>query len=134
MTSNGRCLAGLLGAMLLCYAGCGGDGALELSGKVTLDGAPIERGTIRFMAEDGSGAPSEASITNGTYSLRLPPGKKKVSILGYKKIGEHHIQGPESPLIDDLEQIVPPQYNEQTTLVEDVQKTDPAKNFDLKRT
>ena len=114
--------AGLLGLVLLCAAlpGCSGDGLVNLKGTVSLDGKPLERGTIRFVAADGTGPSAETVIQAGAYSVDLPAGKKRVSILGYKKIGEHHVTGPDSPLIDDLEQIVPPQYNEQTTLERDV--------------
>ncbi len=117
---------------LLLLSGCGDNGELQLSGKVSLDGAPIERGTIRFVAEDGTGPAFESTITSGAYTVKMPPGPKKVSILGYKKIGEHHVQGPDSPLVDDLEQIVPAQYNEQTTLIQKVDSSSSSANFDLK--
>lgn len=127
-----RTSLGLCVACLLLLSGCGGNGELQISGKVTLDGAPIERGTIRFVAEDGTGPAFESTITSGAYTVSMPAGPKKVSILGYKKIGEHHVQGPDSPLVDDLQQIVPAQFNEQTTLIQKVETSSAAVNFDLK--
>ena len=106
---------------------------MNVKGTVSLDGQPLERGTIRFVAADGTGPSAETVIQAGAYALAVQPGKKQVSILGYKKIGEHHVTGPESPLIDDLEQIVPPQYNEQTTLERDVpDRGQPSLDFELK--
>src|SRR5262249_58411829 len=54
-------------------------------GKVTLDGQPLEQGTITFTPATGSPTPGMVSITGGSYSIPqaqgLVPGPYKVSIL-----------------------------------------------------
>ena len=51
-----RFSAVLVGLSFLCL-GCGGadDGMVELTGKVTLDGQPLEQGKITIEATDGRG-------------------------------------------------------------------------------
>jgi hypothetical protein len=107
--------------LLLSLMGCGGgDGLVELSGRVALDGAPVERGTIQFEPADGVGPSAEATITAGAYRAPVSPGVKKVRIYAYKKIGEYHVTGPDSPLIDEVEQIAPAKFNDDTTLEREV--------------
>ena len=106
---------------LLLVAGCGqGDGLVDVSGKVTIDGQTPEKGTIRFEPANGQGPSAEQVIDAGAYKLRVAPGEKKVLIYAYKKIGEHPITGPGSPMVDDLKQLVPPKFNDQTTLKADI--------------
>ena len=79
-----------LGTGLMTLAGgCGGGDSLpreRLSGTVTLDGKPVEKGTIRFMPTDQGNASTstETIITSGTYevpaSTGLLPGPYQVSI------------------------------------------------------
>lgn len=42
-------LLGLAGALLAPAAGCGGRTVVPVSGKITLEGAPVGHGTITFM-------------------------------------------------------------------------------------
>ena len=57
---------------------------VEISGKVTLDGAPLADGTIHFEPAEKSGPRAGAVIHGGTYKLRLLPGSKVVRIDGFK--------------------------------------------------
>lgn len=109
----------LLLALVLGLAGCAGDGLVEVKGRVTLDGAPIEKGTIGFLPVGGEGPTAETPIIAGDYTVRVAPGKKTVRIFGYEKIGEYRVT-PEGPMIDDLKQFVPPQFNEQSTLEREI--------------
>lgn len=66
-------------------AGCGGDslGRQAVSGKVNVNGAPLEKGTINFQpVEKGIG--SGTQIQGGKYSIErkngLPAGKYRVVI------------------------------------------------------
>jgi hypothetical protein len=71
---------------LITLAGCGSSDA-SISGKVTLDGVPLERGFINVMPADGGSAPAGGEITNGSYSVKeIPPGKKIIEIIGVKKV------------------------------------------------
>jgi hypothetical protein len=66
------------GALLFC-AGCGGPGTV--SGKVSLDGAPLPGGLVSF--HDSEGQTRSGGISReGTYSVsNIAPGKTQVSVL-----------------------------------------------------
>jgi hypothetical protein len=66
--------------MSLVLAGCGG-GGIKLSGKVTLDGQPLESGSVTFSPEDGQGQPVGGGIEEGEFTVvGLTPGKKRVKV------------------------------------------------------
>src|SRR5690349_12411989 len=58
-------------------------GRVAIAGKVTLDGQPVETGTIEFAPAAG-GVGSGAKIVSGSYAIEeqkgLPPGKYLVRI------------------------------------------------------
>ena len=72
----------VLSAIVL-LAGCAAEEGEKrtgmVSGKVTLDDAPVAAGTLLFMADDGHGDSAELGA-GGTYSLQLRPGNYKVSV------------------------------------------------------
>lgn len=111
-------------AGVVAFAGCGGDGAsgVEVSGTVTLDNTPLETGVISFLPADGKGATAGATITNGKYSTKIDPGSKKVSIISQKVIGQtpRDPADPTGEQITQTQQIIPPRYNDQSTLTLDV--------------
>lgn len=66
--------------------GCGPGnelGRVPIAGSVSLDGQPLDRGSISFEPV-GEGTSSGATITNGTFAIPeekgLPPGKYKVRV------------------------------------------------------
>jgi hypothetical protein len=72
--------------------GCGDSSGLppryRVSGTVTYNGKPLERGTINFAPADGKGRAAGGTITDGRYSLTTQdpddgalPGKYKVSVV-----------------------------------------------------
>ncbi|WP_422927715.1 carboxypeptidase-like regulatory domain-containing protein [Singulisphaera sp. PoT] len=81
---------------LLTLIGCGGGGGEEdyytlvpVSGKVTLDGKPLEGATITFNASDGNKPMTDGSDltgSDGSFSAKfrnrsgLSPGKYKVTV------------------------------------------------------
>lgn len=69
---------GMLAVSLCAATGCGG-GKGKISGKVTLDGQPLQAGRISFVPSKGTGATTE--IKNGEYSVeQIPPGEVKVTV------------------------------------------------------
>lgn len=71
---------------VVALAGCGSSVA-SLSGNVTLDGKPLERGFINIQPVDGNTAAAGGEITSGRYSVKeIPPGKKVIEIIGVKKV------------------------------------------------
>ena len=86
-----------------------------MTGKVTLDGMPLPVGQIIFVDAEGS-PPRQygGEIKDGVYSVESTPGKKKVEITATaSSIGS---KDPGS----DLKQIIPPQFNQQTTLAAEI--------------
>ena len=71
----------LCAAVLMLSSGCGGtnDGKVDVSGKVTLDGAAVEGATVTIRA-DGGEYGSGRTRADGTYTMRLKPGEYKVQI------------------------------------------------------
>ena len=88
-----------------------------VSGTVSLDGQPLKSGTIRFDAADGRTAAADATISDGRFSVSLPPGDKRVSITSPKVIGKKKMYDtPDSPIYDVTEESLPQRYNAQSTL------------------
>ncbi len=120
--------------LFVCFAGCGSDGLTEIAGTVTFNGQPVEKGNIAFLPPDGQGPTAAATIADGKYSLKIAPGQKKVNIEGYKVVGQQHLRpnDPKSPVIDTLEQILPPRYNTKSELTREITWGEKTYDFDLK--
>lgn len=86
--------------MALCcslpwFAGCGGsnldpEGRVKASGTVTLDGSPLEKGTVTFVDDQGSSV-AVGIVEKGSFKLSksanlpgIPPGNYQVSISAWK--------------------------------------------------
>jgi hypothetical protein len=84
-----RCHFALYALMLLgstFVLGCHGS-KNSLSGNVTYEGAPINRGYITLSPVDGHGTSCGGAIDAGKYVIdNVTPGKKIVQIIGVKQI------------------------------------------------
>jgi hypothetical protein len=115
----------------LLLAGCNSEPAMsKVSGSVTLDGKVVEGGVIRFVPANGDSQPSDAPIVNGSYTLEVTPGEKKIEVFwATSKSGapvDTASQGTE-----ELVQRIPAKYNTETTLLYTVAKGEEVKDFDL---
>ena len=81
---SGLLFTGAIAFIILGLSGCFGDGTVKISGKVTVDGAPVETGSIAFAPADGKTSVEGAEIINGEYQAKVPPGEKIVRICGMK--------------------------------------------------
>jgi hypothetical protein len=77
-------------SLLALLAGCGPDNPLgrkALSGKVTLDGSPLDQGSIELHPMFQGGVQSGGTISAGSYSIPahegVTPGKYRVSIIDF---------------------------------------------------
>lgn len=83
-----------MAGLTLAACGCGpADDRLRIQGGVQLDGAPLDRGKIRFTPEDGSGARAAgAVIRDGEFDVPrdkgLPPGRYRIEITSPDRSGE----------------------------------------------
>jgi len=119
----------VLTATAAACAGCNRSARLPVSGTVTVDGQPLASGEIAFApAAPGQGNTAGAAIERGKYSISaeqgLLPGDYKVSIHAFRGTGKKNWDGmgeptaPESQkkYVEQLEQYIPPRYNDATEL------------------
>jgi hypothetical protein len=124
-----------LAVFFACAAGLGcsrvrEEPTYDVSGTVTIDGAPLADGFINFESETPDGQPpGSAQITKGNYAAKSRAGKKKVTITSNKPTGEKDSGG-----FDITANWLPAKYNSSTTLKAEITATGPNKiDFALKR-
>jgi hypothetical protein len=126
-------LSAILGLPL--FAGCGRDKLLEISGAVTYEGQPVQKGTIAFLSPEDKGPTAATVIVAGKYSVKVPPGPRIVRIEGFKVLGQQllHPNNPSSPKVDVLEPIIPAEYNEKSKLKAEISGNARVFDFHLKK-
>ncbi|MCI0357398.1 MAG: hypothetical protein L0211_02805 [Planctomycetaceae bacterium] len=102
-----------------------------VTGTITLDGQVVEGGVIRFVPSNGESQPADSPIVKGTYSLTVSPGEKKVEIFWAKSKSGAPIDTA-SQGTDELVQMIPAEFNTQTTLLHTVADAQEVKDFALK--
>ena len=132
----------LLLATMAATGGCGGDGLPRqpLSGKVTLDGQPIESALITFTPMNGSGDSTSAAaqVTAGSFSIPrdagLIAGKYRVAVSMPKEVTKaakkkqiDNATGAEIEAGDVTitQEALPARYNAKSELTADVTAGDP---------
>ena len=122
--------------------GCGGDplGRQPISGSVSFDGAPLEKGTINFHPADSSTATSTGGpITAGQFAFDrqkgLAAGKYRVTVNAPKPgTGGTVVEGamPGDTVAPPVE-LIPPDWNTSSTQTVEVQSSGKNEfNFDIK--
>lgn len=109
-------------------AGCGGraDGIPRepVSGTVSLDGQPLESGSITFLPE-GSGPSAGGPIQGGSFTLPRAdgpaPGPHRVEVMAIRPTGRK-VPNPDDPgqMIEETYNAVPPRYNLRSELTAEV--------------
>lgn len=101
-----------LGTLCLA-AGCStGPAVGTVTGDVTFDGQPLKDGRISFTPIDGQASTGGAPIVDGKFKADVPVAKMKVAINANKVIGKRKFYDtPESPLMDEVVELIPPRYN-----------------------
>lgn len=116
-------LAALAAALALTAAGCGapaGPARQPVAGTVTLDGKPLDSGTITFLPDDG-GPGAFGPIHAGTYQFSAadgpPPGRYRVEIVDPRPTGKQ-VPDPDAPsgTVAEVRNAIPPRYNARTEL------------------
>jgi len=104
-------------------------------GEVTLDGQPIQDGSVLFTPLDGQGQTGGAPIKDGKFTAEnVSVAKMKVEIHGNRATGKKIklYDTPDSPVSDELVEIVPFRYNFQSQLTLDVKSGKQDVKYDLK--
>jgi hypothetical protein len=109
--------------VLCACAGCGGD-RVRVEGTITLDGAPVEGGSISLFQGSGPGSDKgNAPILGGKYAIEgeraknLAPGSYTVQIHWIQKLGKPGSNADTSPAV---KQLIPPKYNTKSTLTREI--------------
>lgn len=121
--------------------GCGrvnysGAQRYPLSGKVTVDGTPMEHGLITFLPQDDSGRVCGEPITGGTYSVPeergATAGKYKVQINWNKPTGKKVLDvDTREPIMDETKEGLPEKYHKNSELTAEVSSHKTTFDFDL---
>jgi len=127
-------------AALLCFgllggnAGCGPPAEQgTVTGTVTLDGAPLAEGAVRFVPVAGDAPTSGATITEGVFTAEVPFGQMRVEFTAAKVVGAREMyEGmPDSPVVNIVEELIPAKYNVRSELMVDIQPGTNRKDFTL---
>jgi hypothetical protein len=128
LTRHALLLGGFLA--LICLVGCSEGSKATVSGKVTLDGAPLKEGLIRFLPADGKSQNADAPIKDGQYTATMPPGEKRVEISAPKVVGKTKMM-PDSPPVDEIAELLPARYNTSSDLKLTVKAGSQGKDYEL---
>jgi hypothetical protein len=128
--------------VLVVAPGCGSKSRWQhaaVEGKVTLDGAPVERGLITFVPTgETKGVTTGAPIENGQYRIAAADGPvvgaNRVEITASRKTGRKIQKAMADPgtMMDETVEAVPPKYNKQSTLQREVKAENNVFDFDLR--
>jgi hypothetical protein len=137
-----RVVLGIASCLLVAlFVGCSNDplGRQPISGRVTLDGSPLEKGTVNFHPVEDAATASGGPIEGGSFALDrehgLAPGMYRVTINAPKpgtgqEAQENTLPGDPLPVPEEL---IPAAWN--TNSNEVVEVTDVGANefkFEIK--
>ena len=136
---NRRLLIGSILATSLAFAciGCANNnaGRMEISGQVTLDGQPVEQGSISFIPTGGTRGPvAGGAIVAGKYHIMASQGpvvgKQRVEIRAGRKSGRQirATDFGEEGQVDEMVESVPAKYNTASELMYQVES---GRNLDV---
>jgi hypothetical protein len=111
-------------------------GRKAISGKVTLGGAPLERGSISFEPQQKDGVSSGAVITDGRYEIEavkgLPVGDYLVRIHASRGGAEALDEPPGPTAKRSAPELIPAEYNTKSDKIISVTEDGPTEfNFDV---
>jgi len=126
-----RWLCGLIVIGSTLLGGCG-PATGTVSGSVTIDGKPLDKGVISYVPADNQGVPVTADVVDGKYELTALVGKKFVQISAPVVVGQRkEYDGEGAPLIDITDERLPPKYNSQTELTFELKAGANAKDWNI---
>jgi hypothetical protein len=130
------CWCALVAAALVLEGCSTGPATGTVTGDVTFDGQPIKDGRITFVPIDGQGQTGGGAIKDGKFEAQnVPVGTMKVEINGNKLTGKKikAYDTPESPVSDEIVELVPPRYNFNSEIKLDVKRGSQSVKYDLKK-
>jgi hypothetical protein len=115
--------------------GCAG--GTQFDGIVTLDGNPLDEGTITFTLPASKEGSVGGPIKNGKYAIdaqrKLPPGTYRVEINALQPTGKK-VENKSDPgtQVDEVKQLIPMKYNLKSELTVELKSGSNTANFELK--
>lgn len=125
---------------ILCLSACQKSDALSVSGTVVVDGTPLADGIIAFMPVGASGKGGSAPIVNGSYTVKVLPGKMIVQFYAERTMTDQEKTAyKNNPMTHDSSrtenkmttQYLPKQFNEQSTIITEIVSNRKDLNFEL---
>jgi hypothetical protein len=102
-------------------------------GEVTLDGVPLAAGNIQFRPLAGDAGTGGTEIKEGKFEAVVPVAKMRVEITANKVVGKRKAyDSPESPVVDEVVELIPQRYNVNSELTADVKEGSQTVRYDLK--
>ena len=118
--------------VFLCLAGCQDPNIGIVKGTIKVDGVPAKEGYIAFFPEDGRSSTAGGEIVDGQYEAEVSVGPSRVEIRVPKVVGQTKLYDtPDSEVKSIMAETLPPQFNDQSTLVLDVVAGENIKEYDL---
>jgi hypothetical protein len=129
--------------------GCGASGPprVEISGLVTLNGKPLESGSIAFIPDAGVVGPmAGGEIKDGAYRIASTDGptigSHKVEIRAWRETGKVPVTGiagatggpSAGGTVANMEMYIPAEYNTKSNLQISVERGENHHDFDLEST
>jgi len=120
--------------LLLIVSGCREPNRAAVGGKVTLDGQPVEEGTISFIPPSGHPGPTAwGPIKEGTYAISAhqgpAPTANRVEIHWTRRTGR---KSPYFPEMDEYREAIPDRYHRDSQLQVEVKPGENRLDFELK--
>ena len=130
------------GLWCVLASGCTGRGysgarRFPLSGRVTVDGQPVQMGVISFIPQSESGRVSGGPVQDGMYSVSEEQGPTAGTYevrLSWNKLTGRKIPNPSDKgyMIDEMVEGLPAKYRENSELIAEVSPKQTKFDFDLK--
>jgi len=126
--------------VLAGIAGCGRSDRAAVSGKITLDGQPVEDGTISFVPSGrSSNKAAQGKVQGGSYAIPvkegLSGGPYRIEIHSNRKTGKKIKAVPPAPpdsWIEEVREAIPARYNIDSGLKAELKAGSNQFDFELK--
>lgn len=124
----------MLCAACIALTGCGRhDPRVTIQGTVSLDGQPLSEGEVVFMPDDPALRAEGATITGGSFTIRVLKGPHRIAIQAHVAEKRKLVPGapPGASPEFDSRSIIPARYNDKSTLSFTVESSRDRPRFDL---
>lgn len=127
-----RVSAWIIFGCLFILGGCSRTNMGHVSGKIEVDGVPLDEGSVTFKPFDNNSPTAGSKVRHGQYSADVPIGKMKVAINQAKVVGKKKAYATvDSPEVPITKEALPARFNEKTELLYEVEPGRHEKDFIL---